>query len=760
MAITSQQRDQILKIVAGLFNGAPGGAFLSDFAAAVEAGVSMQDLARALAATNEFKHGIMGGKVTVEQQVAVLMNHFGVVADDVAGSAASLAEAYFTDSINAGVDLGDIVYTAVTFLETTTDPAFAPYKDLLNNKALVAALHAENTANIASVAEGQSIFAGVTSDGPSTQEEAEEYLNNLLPGSTLTLTTGTDTIVGTDRNDVINANQDTITALDTIDGKGGNNDKLIINDTDGSANLSLLSVSNVENLNLISAQGLNGGNADVSAWTGLTSAKITLQNAAAAQTITAGDSTAVDLNTKGNGNLTVNGGSAVNVVTTGTGNITVAGGDGTTSATTSGGSDISINGDALTEVTVSDAAGTITIGDTANAALTTATTSGGTTIDITGDALTTATISGNSGAATVTGKAVATVNLADTDQDLTIVNATNDHAITVNLEDVSNSKITDANAKTVTVNYTGADSEDTELVFAKATSLTIGGDAAVTGLILQSANQAAGLAITVTNTAGVEIADQLKNDVTFTGGAGADSVKIGATTKAIAMGAGDDVVIISAGPATGGTIDGGAGDDTLKMTATLADTLDGNTDFNGEVSGFERLHLTGATTQTLNLSNLDGISAIIAEGDGDTLTIDNLASGGSFEFRDASTETVINVKDAATGTADVLNVRLSSDGNLVAGKLTANDVETVNIAIIDTDDSTVNSNTLELVANKVTAINVSGNGGLTLTNISTTLTSFDASGVTEGAVTWATGALAAAATIIQVAPGTTTWMQV
>lgn len=66
MAITVQERDQVLKIVAGLFNGAPGGAFLSDFSAAVEAGMTLSELARALAATNEFKQDIMGGKVTVE----------------------------------------------------------------------------------------------------------------------------------------------------------------------------------------------------------------------------------------------------------------------------------------------------------------------------------------------------------------------------------------------------------------------------------------------------------------------------------------------------------------------------------------------------------------------------------------------------------------------------------------------------------------------------------------------------------------------
>lgn len=176
MAITVQERDQVLKIVAGLFNGAPGGAYLSDFSAAVEAGMTLSELARALAATNEFKQDIMGGKVTVEQQVAVLMNHFGVVADNVEGSAASQAHAFFTDSVNAKVDFGDIVYTAVVFLENDTSAEFAPFRDMLNNKAAVAVAHAENSTTIASVAAGQVILAGVTSEGPSTRKKSLSIL--------------------------------------------------------------------------------------------------------------------------------------------------------------------------------------------------------------------------------------------------------------------------------------------------------------------------------------------------------------------------------------------------------------------------------------------------------------------------------------------------------------------------------------------------------------------------------------------------------
>lgn len=313
------------------------------------------------------------------------------------------------------------------------------------------------------------------------------------------------------------------------------------------------------------------------------------------------------------------------------------------------------------------------------------------------------------------------------------------------LETVSVSTDKTATSKTLQVTDTGNTTKTFNIAASAAAAVN------VTSTAVENINVTGAGAVTLTagtapsktlssanSTGGVTYAATLGADVLFTGGAGKDSIVFGATTKAQTMGAGDDVAELTVALGTGGTVDGGEGVDTLKMTATLAATLDDNTDFNAKVSSFEKLHVTAATNQTLNLTNLDGINYVIAEGIGNTLTIDNMASGGTFEFRDASTATVVNVKDAAAGTSDVVNVKVSAAANTAAGTLTVANVETVKIDSDDTATTPAGTvvHTLTLTADKATSVVVTGDAQLNLTLTgSTKVTSIDASGNTAGLTT-------------------------
>lgn len=174
-------QDQILKVVAGLFNGAPGGAILSDLTGAVESGLPVHELAAILADLDLFKE-IVPDTATTEQKVETLLNNFGLEPGGEEGSAAALAEEYFTARIEEGANLGHIVYEAVVYLEQADLPEeFAEVAALLNNKLLVARVHAENYEDgIDSVATGQSLFEGVTSEGPSTEEEALQHIVDII----------------------------------------------------------------------------------------------------------------------------------------------------------------------------------------------------------------------------------------------------------------------------------------------------------------------------------------------------------------------------------------------------------------------------------------------------------------------------------------------------------------------------------------------------------------------------------------------------
>jgi len=142
MPITSAQKNDILGVVAGLFNASPGNEFLRDFSTLVEGGTTVAQLADTIAATTAFTSGIMGGKTTTAAQVTEMMSHYGLVADGVAGSPASQAEAFFTSSINAGVGFGAIAVQATAFLLGPAVPAaFTQTANLFKNKIAVADAH-------------------------------------------------------------------------------------------------------------------------------------------------------------------------------------------------------------------------------------------------------------------------------------------------------------------------------------------------------------------------------------------------------------------------------------------------------------------------------------------------------------------------------------------------------------------------------------------------------------------------------------------
>jgi hypothetical protein len=540
------------------------------------------------------------------------------------------------------------------------------------------------------------------------------------PVTVATLTTTVDTVVGGAGADVINASELTLTNLDSIDG-GAGIDTLNISDIGGAAaTLTAKTIKNVENIVVTSATGLAAGAIDVSALAGLTSLTASL-SAGAAQTVTAASTTSVTVS-----NSTAQ---AVNVI----------GGGGT--------------------LTITNGAGAVDVNNTTDAksAFTSASITGGTTVAIVdttdasatiGSTLTTVAVSGATGAITLTGKGITAVSATTLAADLTITNATASHTQTLTLNGATAGIIKDTAATTVAITSTGVKNAGITLdLNSVGTTVTVAGDKTISTSL---ANAGALTSITSTNTAGTTILTALGTGVTFTGGDGADSVSLGATTKAIAMGAGDDTVTLSASP-VGGSVDGGAGSDTLSLTEALAanDSLSANATFEALITGFEKLSLTTVTgSKTVDLANLDDISYVKTAA-ATALVLDNLASAGTIEFGTASTSVTANVINAVTGTADVLNVKATAAAGLNVGTVVAANVETVNFL---TDDSASTAtgiqHTAALTDVAVKTITVTGDAGLALTTTgAVAVTTFNASAVTKGAVSWTSAALTAASTV-------------
>lgn len=401
------------------------------------------------------------------------------------------------------------------------------------------------------------------------------------------------------------------------------------------------------------------------------------------------------------------------------------------------------------------------------------------------DTLASVTLSGmkDSGAgtaqvATVVSDALTSLKVANTAVGVTVTAAAATRALNLTLDNVTGGTVTDATATTLNITSSGTKTTAGTVVAGAAKSVSIAADesltlsaltiGAATGLTVSGDSLVTLSAATLTALTSIDASAQtaggvdtkafaLGTGVTFTGGAGADSIQLGATTKAIATGAGNDRVLLSAtvtALGSGGSIDAGTGTADVIAFADGDDagTATATNTFAGTISNFEVVELAGAAGAgvALNLANLDNIASVKLSADlGQALTITNMASGGTLSATvSQSGTTSIGVTNAATGTADVVNVSLAGVASVDSGALTIANVETVNYLTDDTATTPTGiAHASTLTAAAVKTITVTGDAGLSLTNTDTTVTTFDASGVTKGAVSWTTGILASASTI-------------
>lgn len=319
---------------------------------------------------------------------------------------------------------------------------------------------------------------------------------------------------------------------------------------------------------------------------------------------------------------------------------------------------------------------------------------------------------------------------------------------------VSGTKLNTVNVatdKTATgKNFTVTDSGNTTKTFnvdaSGAAAVTVNSSATENinikgaGLVTLTAGTAPSKTLSsVDSTGGVTYAATLGNNVLFTGGAGKDSIQLGATTKSHTMGAGDDVVALTAALGTGGKVDGGEGMDTLSMAASLAVTLNADTKFNAQVSNFEKLALTGAASESLNLTNLAGLNYVSVNSATD-LKLNNYATNGTLEITGAATKVTAVVKDAASNDSDVFNIVAKAAASKNVGTVVVADVETINIDADDTatapaKDGSV-THTLTVTGDKATKIVVTGDAALNLTLTgSTKVAEIDASANEAGITT-------------------------
>lgn len=435
MAITAEQQTGILEVAIGLFNAAPGKIYNTELANLVDVNggnLSISELADLLDGTPAFKDNILVGNVTIEDQANILLNNFGLVADDDPASAGSQAKQVFEDELAAGKGFGEIVIDAINYLKGTPAPEFVATATLLANKVLVAQAYtaAGSSTDIAIL---QTVLSKVTGDAPYTPEEVQQALADSgvpLTASGFSLIVGEDNLTGTSGNDVFTALavQDNVggvvnslESIDRLDG-GTGTDTLTATLVDSAAP-ALTSIENIiarfgdtETLDLANSTGVQAVTVQSSTAAGAVSnigdvATLSVSNQVQNATFSGNTATSqnLNLNTVGNFttptqitvaldtgattlNLTTNNANAIigtlasvetlNVVARGVNEIAQGSGAATTEATITGTGSIELQ-DAFTALTTLDASGN----------------SGGVTATVDGDAVT---VDGGSGADDIT----------------------------------------------------------------------------------------------------------------------------------------------------------------------------------------------------------------------------------------------------------------------------------------------------------------------------------------------------------------------
>lgn len=357
---------------------------------------------------------------------------------------------------------------------------------------------------------------------------------------------------------------------------------------------------------------------------------------------------------------------------------------------------------------------------------------------------------GTAGAASTftaaTGATSATVKLADSNVNVAGVASLTTLAVAAT---GANTLKTASAGAVETITVTGAGSVKFDDALSVLKSLT-SGDGAITADIT---NATAG-AVTVKTGAGADnITAAGAGVASISTGAGNDNVTITgalAATATIALGAGDDRLVLDTAPGAGVTLSGGDGMDTLATTKAVYGGVSGfAADKLANISGFEVLEITDgiAAGDAIDVSKIAGITSFVSSGGVDLVagtpgdaTISGLASGASVTLAGTQTHGTANylnlqVKDAATGTADVLTVNLNTENAAV--RLNTAGVETLNINATGSVAGTVSAMSIgSLVDADLVTLNISGNDTLTVSGTAamTKLATIDASANTAGVV--------------------------
>lgn len=748
MAITVETRTDIVEAVVGIIGAAPGANILSELADIVEGGLSIRDLTIALVNNPVFKAEYPS--FLTNEEFATEYLEF-ILGDEVSTETMDEAITVVTALLNGGESRGSVVYEIIQFLSgtATDDPVFGDAAASLANKTQVAVAYSVTTQQSGdTLDELKAVVSGVNSSAESLETGLAVVNGTENKGGTYTFTTAQDNFKGGSGDDLFtaafeDANTDTFTLGDTIDGSDGNDTFQLFAD-DANITLGGLQTKNVESFELISSNDgglstVNLASRSFASFTldqsGLTDNNITIDNVLAGTDVTltntAGNGNGTDINFKASTAAAASQTITVSDYDLENGDMDVNVNQTFSSATTSldlqiNLMNISDNGageDFEIETNPQIAAEDVAVNIELNIE------------DVTSDDNVNVDINvGHEGGSITT----ATVNMTDTDNVYLTLDAddngngtSDEDAVTFNLDGVENSNdestLVIDSFETVNINVLGdaefnyieddnLDDNDVVVNIDAIGDLTVDGN-------FNFNNNPGDVTVNVTGTGDVDlgtanigdgdaedtaaiVADTLEGGLTVeTGGhvnsvvsgSGDDDITVSVFTTSVETGAGDDTVDMNGldyGNANAETLDGGAGTDTISISDGAL--LDAATAAN--ISNFEVLDVSGATGgDTYDMEVETGLVSISATGATDALTFDNVVAGtpvslvngtSGFAANDVVTSLTYNLKDDSADddaltlslTAVDVNKNSAVAGEMDLSALVANGIESITVA--------------------------------------------------------------------------------
>ena len=643
MAISVQQRTDLISIVVGMFNAAPGAKVLSDLTVAFEANQTRLQIATNLARSAEYL-SIFPEFLTNSEFATKLVDN--MVGSLVSATAKADAVTLLTAQLNAkntstpaakAAARAEVTLFALDALKAvpTTDATLGAAVTALNNKVEVANFYSvEKQLNPSSLSTAQNVIKDVTNTAASVTTAKDTITGTSQAGTTYTLTTSPDNITGGSGNDTINgylnpatpANS-TLTAADVVNGGDGTDSLKLTVEGATAGSMPNATITSIEQFFIrdvataASTYDFANITGETQVWADTATNAVTFSNL--------GSGAAVGL--RGNN------------VLTNLGNVSFS------MATASDAVTVAIDGGVKN-----------TVAPTITATAGTATTA---TISSTGAANTVGAVTLSGGTNTIT-----TLNI-NASSNLTAALIANDYAATAKMV------VTGAGNVTLTG---GA-------IFDGA---TIDGSASTGNLNFGDLNATTA---TVSTGAGNDTFNlQATAKVTVASGAGNDTVSLKSAIAAgssINLGAGNDKLLFATGgsiaTSTSTTIDGGDGTDTLSANLVNAGNAAQFKNFEllnlDSTTGLDLALLTGNTLTGLTMSSAITTNATyqnVAVTQGLTIDFvgDNSARTNTLTFKD-----VAGTSDAYTITFAGTQATAATSASVKAGTIVGAGIENVNI---------------------------------------------------------------------------------